>query len=358
MKLPSYEKLTTERGWFSMTPILSRNRHLNVITGKRSTGKSTGAALYILMDYLKTGKGWIYSRRTKDETDLTCTSWFDNAVDILKSEGVDVNVEYKGGRYFVNGEEAGRAIPLSLQQKSKGDNLSAYNWIIYDEFIAFDGRYLGGRDNPLFEYQALMSLYQTADRDVGRSHRNEVKIVALGNSDSFYNPIYMAAGIDKYLTLDTHFLAPKGEEWVVEQLRAEDAMSAEDYKDSVSYKLSDERTRDYAYENIAKDQVANEFIEKHTEPMEGICNLMYDGMKMGMHFSWREGIFYIDNNEVNGKTYALTTADHKPAYWLAIGGNSVEEIKRLKSLYTQGRVRFSSHKIKFCIDNYLHYVVY
>lgn len=357
MKLPSYEKLTTERGWFSMTPILSRGRHLNVITGKRSTGKSTGAALYILMDYLKTGKGWIYSRRTKDETDLTCFSWFDNAVDILREEGVDVSVEYRGGHYYVNGEEAGRAIPLSLQQKSKGDNLSAYNWIIYDEFISFDRRYLGGRENPLFEYQALMSLYQTADRGIGVAHRNEVKIIALGNSDSYYNPIYMAVGIDRYLTLETHFLAPKDEEWVVEQLRADDAMAAEDYKNSVSYKLSDERTKDYAYENIAREQTENEFVEKRNEPMDAVCNLIYDGTEMGMHFSWRDGIFYIDNNKVNKKTYALTTGDHKPAYWLAAGNNSVEEIRQLKMLYQQGRVRFSSPRVKFCIDNYLHYVI-
>lgn len=356
-KLPSYERLTTEKGWFSMTPIISRGRHLNIITGKRSTGKSTGCALYILLDYLKTGKGWIYSRRTKDETDLTAASWFDNAAEILRGEGVDVKVEYRSGRYFVNGEEAGRAIPLSLQQKYKGDNLSAYNWLIYDEFISFDRRYLGGREKPLFEYQCLMSLFQTMDRDIGHSHRNEVRIVALGNSDSFYNPIYMATGIDRYLTLDTHFLAPKGEEWVVEQLRADDARQAEDYKNSVSYKLSDERTKDYAFENIAAEQAENAFVGKRTDPMEGICNLIYDGVKMGLHFSWREGIFYVDNKCIEGKTYALTTSDHRPAYWLAEGANSAEPIKQLKIMYERGAVLFANTRCKFCIDNYLHYVI-
>lgn len=357
MKLPSYEKLTTERGWFSMTPILSRNRHLNIITGKRSSGKSTGAAIYILMDYLKTGKGWIYSRRTKDETDLTCASWFDNAAQILRSEGVDVNVEYNGGKYFVNGEHAGEAIPMSLQQKRKGDNLSFANWIIYDEFIAFDGKYLGGREKPLFEYQAIMSLYQTADRDIGISHRNEVKIICLGNSDSYYNPVYMAKGIDKYLTLESHFIAPKGEEWVVEQLRPEDAVSAEDYLESVAYKLSDERTRAYAFENLAKEQAMNTFIERYNEPMDPICNLIYNGMKMGVHYSWRRGIFYVDRKECNTKTYALTSEDHTPNYWLVKGAHGCEEVKRLKSLYEQGRVRFSEPKVKWAIDNYLHYVV-
>lgn len=357
MKLPNYESLTTDRGWFSMSPILSRGRHLNIITGKRSSGKSTGCALYILMDYLKTGKGWVYSRRTKDETDMTCASWFDNAAQILRSEGVDVNVEYKGGVYYVNGEKAGEAIPMSLQQKRKGDNLSFVKWIIYDEFIAFDGRYLGGKDKPLYEYQAIMSLYQTCDRDIGISHRNEVKIVCLGNSDSYYNPVYMAKGIDKYLTLESHFIAPKGEEWVVEQLRPEDATSAEDYMDSVAYKLSDERTKAYAFENLAKEQAANEFIKKCNDPMDPICNLIYNGLKMGVHYSRRQGLFYVDRREVNTKTYALTSEDHTPNYWLVKGGKGVEEIKQLRSLYEQGRVRFAEPKIKWSIDNYFHYVV-
>lgn len=357
MKLPSYEKLTTERGWFSMTPILSRGRHLNIITGKRSTGKSTGAALYILMDYLKTGKGWIYSRRTKDETDLTCASWFDNAVEILRDEGVEVSVEYRGGHYYVNGEKAGRAIPLSLQQKTKGDNLSAFNWIIYDEFISFDGKYLGGRENPLFEYRALMSLYQTADRGIGIAHRNEVKIIALGNSDSYYNPVYMALGCDRYLRLDTHFLSPKGEEWAIEQLRAEDAIAAEDYLNSVSYKLSDERTKAYAFENLAKEEVQSMFVEKHNEPMDAICNLIYQGTKMGVYYSWRNSIFYISGKVNDKKTYALTSDDHTPNYWLVKSTGGCEEVKQIRKLYEQGRVRFSETKLKWSIDNFFHYVV-
>ena len=92
MKLPSYESLTTEQGFFSLTPILSRGKYLNVITGKRSTGKSTGTSLYVLLYYLKTGKGWVYSRRTKDELLETCEHWFDNAVEILKNRGVNVDV--------------------------------------------------------------------------------------------------------------------------------------------------------------------------------------------------------------------------------------------------------------------------
>lgn len=361
MKLPSYEKLTTEQGFFSLTPILSRGRHLNAITGKRSTGKSTGTSLYVLLDYLKNGKGWVYTRRTRDEMLETCEHWFDNAVTILRSEGIEINVEYKGGSYYVDysGEtrEAGRAIPLSQENKYKGENLSSYNWLIYDEFISKDGRYLGGKNRPLFEYQCLISLMQTMDRDVGKSHRNEVKIICLGNNDSYYNPVFMGCGADRYIDINTHFLAPKGEEFCVQMMIADDAVAAEDYKNSVTYKLSDKRTKEYAYENTAKEEVKSSFVMKVVEPMDPICNLVYDGNKMGMYFSYRGGFFYIDNNVNTGKTYALTADDHTPNYWLAMSATGAEPVKQLKTLYEQGRVRFATNRIKFFIDTYLKYVI-
>ena len=354
----SYESMTGDKGWFSMTPILSYGRHLNVITGKRSTGKSTGAALYVLMAYMKGEGGWIYSRRTKDETDLTCASWFDNAVDILKMNGVEVEVRYAGGKYFVNGNEAGRAIPLSLQQKTKGDNLSAFNnFIIYDEFISFDGRYLGGQNNPIFEYQALMSLYQTADRTIGSSHTNKCKIICLGNNDTYYNPVYMAIGADKHLRTDTHFLAPKGEEWVVEQLRASDAEQAEDYKNSISYKLSDERTKAYAYENENKEKMDGDFIEKRTKPMKGICDMVYDGVRFGVYLDEEDGICYLSSKSTKKKTLALTAKDHTPNYTLLRGYMSNVDMKFVNNMYIKGKVRFENGRLKYYLDNYLHYVV-
>ena len=62
-KIPKYDKLV--EGWFSLRRPLSYNRHFITITGKRSTGKSTGTSLFILLNFLETGQGWIYTRRTK-----------------------------------------------------------------------------------------------------------------------------------------------------------------------------------------------------------------------------------------------------------------------------------------------------
>lgn len=360
--IPKYDNLT--KGWFSLRKPLSYGRHFIAITGKRSTGKSTGTSLYILMNYLETGKGWIYTRRTKDEMDVTAPTWFDNAVEILNSYITDkadkIKVEYQGGTYYVNGVEAGIAIPLSLQQKYKSTNLSFADFIIYDEFIAFEGTgYLGGATNPLKEFRAILSLFQSTDRTVGKAFRNEVVIIALGNNDSLFNPLYMGLGVDKFIRTDTHFLAPKGEEWVVMQMKSEDAEEAEAYKDSVGYKLSDERTRDYAYENLSKEETAKTtFVQKITTPLKQLCNLHFDGYDMIMSVNYREGFVYISRGHVEGMPdYALTVADHRPNYTLTLHGGNQGYLGLLRQMYDTGAIRFENLKCKFCIDNFFKFVV-
>ncbi len=369
----NYDKLT--RGWFSARKAVSYNRHLMAITGKRSTGKSTGVAIFLICEYYRTGQGWIYVRRTKDTTDLTCKDWFDNACDIINAEyNIGVKVTCKGGFYYISDKSdiivddseeeiliepqreehvAGRVIPLSLQQKFKGSNLSMFDWIVYDEFIAFAGEsYLGTSNDIIREYKALMSLYETADRGIGIAHRNAVKIFCLGNNDSYYNPVYIALGADKYLRTDTKILSPKGEEWLVQQLAPEDAPNAEEYKDSVGYKLADARTRAYAYENKADQD--NNFIENVEGSLKALFCLVFDGFKMTV-YQYKDGLFVAPGQHTMSQTIALTKADHTPDYRLATGFNGYE-IRQLRKLYEDGHVRFKDQKCKYCIDNYFKFV--
>lgn len=361
-KIPSYDVLT--KGWFSLRKPLSYGRHFITITGKRSTGKSTGTSLFILMNFLDTGRGWIYTRRTKDECDVTAPSWFDNAVDILNAyitEDEDkIKLTYSGGCYYFGEELAGIAIPLSLQQKYKSTNLSFANFIIYDEFIAFSGSgYLGGGSNPLKEFRALLSLFQSSDRTVGKAFRNEVIIIALGNSDSYFNPVYMGLGVDKYIRTDTHFLAPKGAEWIAMQMTGEDAQEAEAYKESVGYKLSDEYTKGYAYENESKEERASKlFVEKISKPLKPLCNMHFDGYDMIMSVDYTGGYIYISHGHVDDlPEYALTIGDHQPNYVLLLRGGKDGYLGMAKMFYDTGAIKFENTKCKWCLDNYLKFVV-
>lgn len=184
--------------FYSPKRSLTYGRPVMICCGSRSIGKSTGWAMFLILSYLVYGRKWIYVRRTKDETDLTAGSFFDNASNIIKSFGdfKDFSgVEYKGGEFYIvsdAGEKirSGISIPLSLEHKYKSSNLSEYFSILYDEFIPkFDTDYLGSKETPDKEYRKLLSLYQTVDRGIGTAYRNETCIILLGNTATIYNPI-------------------------------------------------------------------------------------------------------------------------------------------------------------------------
>lgn len=353
----SYEGMTTQKGWFSITPALSYNKNLMMIVGPRSVGKSVSVAIYMLYQYLKTGRKFMYIRRTKDTLELTAAEWFTSAVQIMKDNGYEFEFSYDTKNYYINGEHCGYALPLNAQQKYKGANFSDCDWIIFDEFIAFDGeRYLGSKTNPLSEYKALISLYQTVDRGVGKPYRNETKIIALGNAETFYNPLFMGTQADKYLRLDAHFISPKDTQWLIQLVHREDSKASEEYKSSIGYMLSDERTKAYAYENISKENGKNDFVKKITNPMQGICNLVWENHHMGLYADYKTGIFYISSKKNYApQTFALSTQDHRPNYFLAQHGNVF--IRMIRDAYDDGKLYFENNNIKFYIDNYLNYTI-
>lgn len=256
-------------GFYSCKRALTYGRPVMICCGSRSIGKSTGWAMFLILSYLIYGRKWIYTRRTRDETELTAGSFFDNASNIIKSFGDFkdfAGVEYKGGEFFIVSDEgekvkSGCAIPLSLEHKYKSSNLSEYFTILYDEFIPkFDTDYLGSRETPDKEYRKLLSLYQTVDRGIGTAYRNETGIVLLGNTATIYNPILIKLGVPEYVYSDSKIVAPKSKLWVLEKISEVEA--TKNISESFAYKLSDEIEKDYGYNNINKSDFGGEFIKR------------------------------------------------------------------------------------------------
>lgn len=371
----NYDKLV--RGWYSFRRASSYGRTLYCITGKRSTGKSTSLALWVICEYYRTRQGWIYTRRTKDTTDATAPEWFFNAVNIINAHyDIGLKIEYRGGYYYLSDKSdiiddetedmsdeprrethiAGRAIALSMQQKYKGANLCLYDWLIYDEFVAFSGEsYLGARDDILREYRALLSLAQTMDRGVGQAHRGAVHIVCLGNCDSYYSPIYMGIGADRYLRSDTRILAPKGVDWLVQQLSPEDSPSAEGYETTALYRLADDRTRAYAYENRAREE-SEDFIDKNVsrKTLTPLCECVFDGFHM-IIYQYADGLYITPGTQPGLRVFALTHADHTPDYHL-VDRYDGYEILQLRVYYGRGLVRFHDRQCKRAIDTYFKFL--
>ena len=345
--------------FYNPTKLMSYGKVLNFSIGSRSIGKSTGFALFMLREFLEHGRQFIYCRRTQDETQLTAPNYFDNAVSILQSCGYNIGqVVYCGGTYTCDGEVCGYAIPLSLQQKYKSSNYSQVWYILYDEFMIMPGsqaRYIGGSTNASAEVDAMTSLYQTVDRGVGRAFRNETRIIFVGNAGTFFNPFFVNYGIDRYLRPDTKYLAPKNDVYVVELTRETEA--TKEIKASNGYKISTEKTRQYAYENNYADLSGEEFIAKDLPGRHSaLCNLVYEGNTYGVFSYVDAGYIYITHRIAEGRpSISLTTADHKPNYLMMRSWHGHPITKRIKEMYDLGMIRFSDYKCKMIIDFYLSY---
>lgn len=345
--------------FYSPTKLLSYGKVLNFSQGSRSIGKSTGFAIMLILDYIKHRHQFIYVRRTEDETQLTAPTYFDNAINILRGKGIEIGeFTYNGGRYYIDGDICGYAIPLSLQQKYKSSNYSDVYWIIYDEFMKMPGgsSYLGGRANSMAEVEAMTSLYQTVDRGIGRAFRNETRIIFIGNAGTFFNPFYINYGVDRYLRPDTKYLAPKNDIYVVELTGETNA--TREIRDSYGYKMSTEKTKAYAYENKFADTFGNNDFIKH-EP-EGsrypLVNLAYEGEIYGIYMYETLGFLYVGHKQVDGrKILSLTTEDHRPNYLLISNWRGHPITSLIKEMYDKGCLRFSDAKCKMVIDFFLKY---
>lgn len=348
--------------FYNPNKILSYGRVYNYSIGSRTIGKSTGFALKLAEDFLKYKKMFIYVRRTKDELEETAPTYFDTAIDILRDHGYKINdYYYRGKEYYINGEIAGFAIPLGLQQKYKSRcDFGNVWWILYDEFMIDIGSrttYLGGSTNSMLEVDAMSSLLQTVDRCKGRAARNECRVICVGNAGTFFNPFFIKEGIDKLLRPDTKYLAPKNKMYVLEKTNETEA--TKDIKESNAYKTSRQAVIDYAYNNKFADLTGDKFIiKKPVGPRYPLFNFIFEGETYGVFSYDFSGYVYICHEKADGRqTIALNTSDHGPNYLMIKTWHGHPATKLLKEMYDKGCVRFNDHKCKMVLDFYLRYDV-
>lgn len=335
---------------------LSYGRSNIFSVGSRSIGKSTGWAIELLDRYSKTGDGWIYTRRTKDELLETAETWFDNAFEILTDFWHPVpHIHYKGGIFYTDDNKvAGHAIGLSVCDKKKSSKLVVGNcsWIVYDEFLPRDGKYLGGRSS-MKEVDDISSLYQTVDRKKGQAFGLGTKVIYLGNAYSYYNPFFIHYGIDKMLRTDTKYLAPKNAIWMVEQTKETEATAQ--IKQSIGYQMSTEATRLSAYENVLGG-TGGDFVKKIIKPMEVMFTIDYEGVSYGVFFVPSMGCLYIKQYKGPSPfTISATTDDHRPNYILIQRASYNPATAQLKTEFDRGNVFFADGKSQYMLLNYMLY---
>lgn len=348
--------------FWSPQHLISYGRTMMISVGSRSIGKSTGIEIYFIKDFLDNGHEFVYTRRTKDELGETCKTFGEGGVDILRDNGYDI-VEYKydAGEYKIKTSKdedfrvCGYAIPLSQQYKFKSGHYYNVHNLLYDEFIApMPKMYLGTKANFLIEYDFLINLAKTIDREKGKAFANRLKIFMCANADpgkqTLYTPVFVALGADKYIYPDTKICAPKGKKWVLEF--TSQVAATKNFENSNLYQLSTDADKASTYAN----QIINSneaFVNKIDRPMRPIINLKYNNDTMGVYEVPSMGLIYISHKPSTLFTIALTTEDHdKINYMLAFKYSDSPYMKIIKDAIYSGYICYENNKIKQYISRY------
>lgn len=355
-------------GFWTAKNILTYGKPVNVVTGTRSVGKSTGVAVLCLLDYLKNKHKFMYVRRRQRDTYKTCKTFFNNAVTIV-NRYTDYKIngfKFYNGNYLICTSDAkdendnytewevcGQANPLSSEEELKSSVYSDYFTVVYDEFISKDpNKYLGTRDNPDFEWDSVVSLYQTIDRGVLQPFRNETALFLLGNKSTIYNPICLSIGIADYVNAGAHFTSPKNKTWVWEDV--DHVESASTFNESYAFQMSSDSVKRYAYENLGNDN--NYFIKKPDASTVYVATIKFKGVCYGVKRDF-DFNYYIVKPVKGYSVIALDVDSHD--------GNDLHLIRRwsdspimctITEAYKQGRLYFDSGKNKVAILKYLQFM--
>jgi hypothetical protein len=310
----------------------------------------------------------MYVRRRQRDTYKTCKTFFSNAIQII-NKYTDLQILafrfYRGDYYIAIEEEenekgekqpkweqCGMATPLSEEEELKSSVFSEYYTVVYDEFISKDAnKYLGTRDNPDAEWNALTSLYQTIDRGVDTPFRNETRLILLGNKSTLYNPIMLSLGMCDYVTEGAHFVAPKNRPWVWEDVGGVEATG--DFEDAYAYQIASEQVQRYAYHNEGAD---SKFFLRRPNVAQCKLNVKLRGVEYGIYMDVDLN-FYIAKPKEGYYTVALDNASHdgNDLYLISAWRDS-PQLMCVSRAYKEGRLFFDTGKTQAAFLKYLQFI--
>jgi hypothetical protein len=182
----------TKEGYIDFDYIMKDQNPFKFIIGGRGSGKTYGAIKYALDN----NRCFFFMRRTQTQIDLIRNDSFSpfKAVDesiIVQSINKNLTGVYRGqqasdGTYTPEGAPIGYMCALSTISNIRGFDASAVDIIIYDEFIG------EAHERPIRqEGQAFLNAYETINRNRELSGGEPVQVLALANSNSLANPLFV-----------------------------------------------------------------------------------------------------------------------------------------------------------------------
>lgn len=186
--------------WYDYTPIDSLHCQYNLIIGERSNGKTYGALIKIIDNYIDNDKTGGYIRRYKEDYrgkrgDALFESIVKDGYIKERTNGLYDGVKYQSGRWYFStfDEKLNKSIcadkpfcygfAISDMEHDKSTSYPDLTTIVFDEFLT-RGFYLQN------EFVLFMNTLSTIIR-----HRNDVTIYMLGNTVNKFSPYFIEMGL-------------------------------------------------------------------------------------------------------------------------------------------------------------------
>lgn len=187
-------------GFYSLKDILDKHADINLIISGRSNGKTYSLCKYVLEQYKKTGKKFVYIRRWTDDIKIANAQKLflplQSEIDKIFGEGYEVTYYQK--QYFLkdpegNKEIIGHVLALSESHHQKSVSYVDIGTIFFDEFIQMAGERI--LPDELSRYENTLST-------IIRFH-TDIKVFLLANTVSKFAPYF------SYYKIDINHMEPK-----------------------------------------------------------------------------------------------------------------------------------------------------
>lgn len=317
--------------YFDIRKIINNPKNKNVIVyiivAERNVGKTYSTTGYLHERVLE-GEEFIYMRRySEKELDVAKGDVFSR---FTRAEGA---IACDGREYFLLDEEGNKqrrcGHAVSLSSLPKGVEFPNVTTILFDEFSITDNRrYLKG------EFDLFANFFETVAR-----RRENIKVIMLGNSKTFYNPYTIGWNIN-LTDGQKRWRSPDG---LVYYEKVENMEGRLAHANTLTGRLfSGTSYDDWAGSNSFSDD-SGVNIKKKGKDAKYWCTIKKDGISFTIWYSQNE-MYVSDSKGENRAIYNFDKAS------ISIGESlfmkSANQIARIKTYASVGLLFYESEKIR------------
>ena len=337
--------------YYDWNDILSYDADISMVIAARGIGKTYGARLQFIRDYLKKGYRFVELVRYKNELDDFTPTYF---------QKIEENEEFpnyifkttKRHAYMTrkpeNGDKPdwqmiGYFGSISQAQSMKKWTFSKVRRVYLDEAV-IDKRIDRWHDYLRNEYSALASIVDSVARENKKNNFNlKPSVILTGNACDLMNPYFVAAKIYeppkpgftwyRNKTMILHYV--KDEEYAKE--KSDETVAGRMLKGTVDEAIA--ANNDFIRQN-------QEFVAEKSKNAKFYFGVVYHQQKFGIWIDRNLGYYYVTGKIPNNAEpiFALTTDDNRVNY---IMGKRVEgALRGFIDMYYMGIVRFETPELK------------